>query len=217
MRPNSTVGAVHAAEQRTNALWTATRYELSFQHGNLIVSCWFSAGCAGGDRFSSRSLRPAVGKTAHARDWQLCPWPHSRADHSQPSSSRFHAQPSFGPSPGRRQRHALSEIDVQRMSCGVNGTIPAADVRSRRITATPSSASRRSPTRPPRTARPNNAPAPCPRTPAMRRRLPLYQKVCDRSIRSALSARIMMVNVSSSAYDLRSKLCWTGRELRPIG
>src|SRR5262249_57699743 len=29
--PNSTAGAVQAAEQRTNALWTATRYERSFQ------------------------------------------------------------------------------------------------------------------------------------------------------------------------------------------
>src|SRR5215212_10955225 len=57
--PNRTVGAVYAAEQRTNALWTATRYELSFQHGNLIVWYWFSAGCAGGDRFCRRSLRPA--------------------------------------------------------------------------------------------------------------------------------------------------------------
>src|SRR5262245_40429484 len=32
--PNSTVGAVHAAEQRNNALWTATIYELSFQQGD---------------------------------------------------------------------------------------------------------------------------------------------------------------------------------------
>src|SRR5687767_12765473 len=48
--PNSTAGAVHAAEQRNNALWTATIYEFSFKKGNLIVWCWFSAGCAGGDR-----------------------------------------------------------------------------------------------------------------------------------------------------------------------
>jgi hypothetical protein len=37
--PNSTVGAVPAAKQRNNALWTATRYELSFQKGDLILSC----------------------------------------------------------------------------------------------------------------------------------------------------------------------------------
>src|SRR5215212_2234985 len=60
--PNRTVGAVYAPKQRTNALWTATRYELSFQHGNLIVWYWFSAGCAGGDRFCRRSLRPAAVK-----------------------------------------------------------------------------------------------------------------------------------------------------------
>jgi hypothetical protein len=45
----------------------------------------------------------------------------------------------------------------------------------------------------------------------------LYQKVRDHSIRSAVSGRIMMVNVSSSAYHPCSKLCWTGIELRPIG
>jgi hypothetical protein len=37
--PNSTVGAVPAAKQRNNALWTATRYELSFQKGDLILWC----------------------------------------------------------------------------------------------------------------------------------------------------------------------------------
>jgi hypothetical protein len=162
--PNSTVGAVHAAEQRTNALWTATRYELSFRHGNLIVWYWFSAGCAGGDRFSSRSLRPGAGKMAHARDRRLCSWPHSRADHSQPSSSRFHVQTSSAPSPGRRRRHALSEREVRRMSRGVKGATLAAAARSRRIAATRSSASRRSPPHLPRTARRNNAPVPCPRT-----------------------------------------------------
>jgi len=72
---------------------------------------------------------------------------------------RFHGQPSFGSSPGRRRRHALSEIYVRRMSCGVNEATPAATARSRRITATSSSASRRSPARPPRKARPNSAPA----------------------------------------------------------
>jgi hypothetical protein len=102
-------GAVQAAEQRKNALWTATRYKLSFENRELILWCWCSAGCAGGDRFSSRSLRPAAGKMAHARDRRLCSWPHSRADHSQPPSSRFHVQPSSAPSPGRRRRHALSE------------------------------------------------------------------------------------------------------------
>src|SRR6266508_3969485 len=51
----------------------------------------------------------------------------------------------------------------------------------------------------------------------MRGKLQLYQKVRDRSILIALSARTMMVNVSSSAYYPRSKLCWTGIELRPIG
>src|SRR5215475_13230373 len=56
---------------------------------------------------------------------------------------------------------------------GVNGAMPVAAVRSDRITATPSSASRRS------------------RTPAMRGRPLLYQKVRDCSIRSALSARKM--------------------------
>jgi len=127
--PNRTVGAVYAAEQRTNALWTATRYELSFRHGNLIVWYWFSAGCAGGDRFSSRSFRPAAGKMAHARDRRLCSWPHSRADHSQPSS-RFHVQTSSAPSPGRRRRHAFSESEVRRMSCGVKGATPAAAARA---------------------------------------------------------------------------------------
>jgi hypothetical protein len=149
MTPNSTVGAVHAAEQRNNALWTATTYERSFKKGDLILSCWFSAGCAGGYRFCSRSLRPAVGGIAHARDRQLCRWPHLRDGRSQPSSSRSHGRPSFAPSPGWRRRHALSEKEVQRMSCGVNSTLPAADAQWRRITATPSSASRRSPTRPP--------------------------------------------------------------------
>src|SRR6266496_4329685 len=81
--PNSTVGAVHVAEQRTNALWTATKYELSFQHGNLIVWCWFSAGCAGGDRFCRRSLNHAVGRTAQARDRRLCDWLHLRDGRSQ--------------------------------------------------------------------------------------------------------------------------------------
>ncbi len=188
-----------AAEQRTNALWTATRYELSFQHGNLIVWCWFWAGCAGGDRFSSRSLRPAVGKTAHARDRQLCAWSHLRGGRSQPSSSRFHDRPSFEPSPSRRRRHALSERGAPHLAWCERGhasrRCPIA-----RIPATPSSASRRSPTHPPRTARRNNAPTARPRTPAIRRRLPLYQKVRDRSLRIALSARTMMVNVSSSAY-----------------
>src|SRR5215207_7733445 len=48
------VGAVPAAKQRNNALWTATRYELSFQEGDLILWCWFSAGCAGGYHFCRR-------------------------------------------------------------------------------------------------------------------------------------------------------------------
>ncbi len=147
--PNSTVGAVQAAEQRTNALWTATIDELSFKKGDLILWCWFSAGCAGGDRFSSRSLRSAAGRTTHAQDRRLCAWPHPRADRSQPSSSRSHVQPSFAPSPGRRRRHALSEREVCRISCGLKGSTPAAAARSRKITATRSSASRRSPTRPP--------------------------------------------------------------------
>src|SRR5690349_22682182 len=73
----------------------------------LILSCWFSSGCAGGDRFCRRSLRPAAGK--------------------------------------------------------------------------------------------------------------LYQKAPDRSIRSALSAPTLMLNVASSAYDPRRKRCWTGIELRAIG
>jgi len=38
--------------------------------------------------------------------------------------------------------------------------------------------------------------APRLRTPVMRRRMPLYQKVRDRSILIALSARTMMANVS---------------------
>jgi hypothetical protein len=188
-----------------------------FSMVTLSLWCWFSAGCAGGDRFSSRSLRPAAGKMVHARDRRLCPWLHPHDGRSQPSSSRFHDRPSFAPSPGRRRRHALSEREVRRMSRGVKGATLAAAARSRKITATPSSASPRSRTRPPRTARPNNAPASCPRIPAMRRRLPLYQKACDRSIRIALSARTLMVNVSSSAFHPRSKLCWTGIEPSTIG
>jgi hypothetical protein len=156
------------------------------------------------------------GKTAHVRDRRLCSWPHpapiiaSRRRHAFMSKHLLH----------HRQVGAgvtLSRREVCRISCGLKGATPAAAARSRKIPATRSSASPRSPPRLPRTARPNNAPAPRPRTPAMRRRLPLDQKVGDRSIRSALSARIMMVNVSSSAYDLRSKRCWTGIELRPIG
>jgi len=100
---------------------------------------------------------------------------------------------------------------------GVKGAMPVAAARSRRITATRSSASRRSPPRLPRTARPNNTPVPCPRTPARRRRLPLYQKVRDRSILIALSARTIMANLASSAYDPHRKLRWTGIELQPIG
>jgi len=58
------------------------------------------------------------------------------------------------------------------MSCGVKGAISAVDARSRRMTATPSSASRRSPTHPPRTARPNSAPgiAPAHLQPGIKRR-----------------------------------------------
>ena len=47
---------------------------------------------------------------------------------------------------------------------GVKGAMPVAAARSSRITATPASASRRSPPRLSRRARPNNAPAPRPRT-----------------------------------------------------
>jgi hypothetical protein len=194
--PNSTVGAVHAAEQRNNASWTATIYERSFKKGDLILWCWFSAGCAGGYRFCSRFLKPAAGRTAHGRDRRLCAWPHLRGGHSQPSSSRSRVRPSFELSPGRHRRHALSEIYVRRMSCGVKRATPAAAARSRRITATPASANHCFPTRSTGSARPNCRPASRPRTPAMRRRLQLYQKVRDLSILIALSARTMVVNVS---------------------
>jgi hypothetical protein len=214
---NSTVGAVHAAEQRNNASWTATIYERSFKKGDLVLWCWFSAGCAGGYRFCSRFLKPAAGRTAHGRDRRLCAWPHLRGGHSQPSSSRSRVRPSFELSPGRHRRHAPSEIYVRRMSCGVKRATPAAAARSRRITATPSYASRRSPTRPPRTARRNNAPAPCPHTSSRARKAAAGAEGARLLDSSRLIGPGMAVNVVSSASYLRSTLCRTGSELRAIG
>ena len=110
-----------------------------------------------------------------------------------------------------------SEIYVRRMSCGVKGATPAAAARSRRkppLPHPPAAAHRLvRRARLGQTTRRRRARAP----PAMHRRLPLYQTVPGRSIRSALSARLMMVNVASSAYNLRRKRCRTGRALRPSG
>src|SRR5579859_808986 len=94
---------------------------------------------------------------------------------------------------------------------GVKGAMPAAASRPRMIPATPSSASRRSPVRLPQTARPNSGPASHPHPPAIHRRLQLYQKMRGLSILIALSARTMILNISSSTYDPRSRLCWTDK------
>jgi len=61
------VGAADVAEQPNNVLRMATRYELSFKKGDLILSCWFSAGCGDGDRFCRDSLISAAERTAHAK------------------------------------------------------------------------------------------------------------------------------------------------------